>query len=115
MFFSLQILREIVVRGEHSSLNVCHVPFHVREDVGLLQSVSWILIEKVLMPRQYMLHQAVFVTRSVRAERALELWIDPALEIVMPLQMVFMLVSFPAGGASVLEHRYDRMVLGLVG
>jgi len=36
---------------------------------------------------------------------ALELRIDSALEIMMPLQMVFMLVSFSARDAGMFEYR----------
>lgn len=59
----------------------------------------------MLMTRQYVLHQAVFVSGPVWTKGALELRIDPALEIVMTLQVVFVLVSFAAGDAGVLEYR----------
>lgn len=63
------------------------------------------------MPRQDVLHQAVLVPRPVRAERALELGVDPALEVVVPLQVVLVFVGLPAGGAGVLEHRHRGVLV----
>lgn len=57
------------------------------------------------MPREHMLHQTVLVSGPVRAESALELWIDATFEIVVPLQMVLVLVRFPASDTGVLENR----------
>lgn len=54
------------------------------------------------MPRQYVLHQAVLVSGPVRAEGALELGIDPALEVMVTLQMVLVLVGFAAGDTCML-------------
>lgn len=71
----------------------------------LLMTILRILFQEMLMTRQYMLHQAVLVPGPVWAKGALELRIDPALEIVMPLQMVFMLVSFAAGDTGMFEYR----------
>lgn len=80
----LQVLREIVIRGEHCPLNV-NVPLDVGKSVHLLQSITRILVVKVLVSGQYMFHQAVLVSGPMRAESALELGIDAAFEIVMPL------------------------------
>lgn len=95
-----------MIGDEHGALNLA---MDVQQ---LLRPVLRVLIEKVLVPGQYVLHQAVLVPGPVRAERALELWIDPALEIVVPLQVVLVLVGLPAGGARVLQRR-GSWVLGL--
>ena len=100
-----------MIGGEHGSLNV-HVTLDIGKGVHLLQSIARILIEKMLMSGQYMLHQAILVSRSMWAESAFELWIDAAFEIVMPLQMMLMLVRFAAGGTGMLEYR-NRRILGL--
>lgn len=62
------------------------------------------------MSRQYVLNQTILVPSSVRTKRAFELWIDAALEIVMPLQMMFVFVRFAAGSAGMLEHRNHRIL-----
>lgn len=72
---------------------------------NLLMSILRILFQEMLMARQYVLHQAVLVSGPVWTKGALELRIDPAFEIVVPLQMVLVLVSFAAGDAGMLEYR----------
>lgn len=74
---------------------------------NLLVTILRILFQEMLMTRQYVLVKAVLVSGPVWTKGALELRIDPALEIVMPLQMVFVLVSFAAGDAGMLEYRNE--------
>lgn len=62
------------------------------------------------MPRQNVLHQAVLVPSPVRAKGALELGIDTALEVVMPLQMVFVFVRLPAGCTGMFKCRTSGIV-----
>jgi len=72
---------------------------------NLLMTILRILFQEMLMTRQYVLHQAVLVSGPVWTKGALELRVDTALEIVMPLQMMLVLVSFAAGDAGMLEYR----------
>jgi len=57
------------------------------------------------MPRQHVFCQAVLVSGSMRTKGALELGIDPALEVVMTLQVVFVFVSLAANDTGMLEGR----------
>lgn len=101
----LKVLREII--------NIEHIgPLHGKIHFGvgvrfvnLVTAVLRVLLEEVLMPRQYMLHQAILVSGSMRTKCTFELWIDPAFEVVMTLQVVFVLVSLAASDAGVLVHR----------
>lgn len=107
----LEVLCEIVVRAEHASLRVeTRVAVDLAVKGLLVGAVLRVLLEEMLMASQYMLHQAVLVPGPVRAEGALELWIDPALEVVVTLQVVLVLVGFAAGHAGVLERQH---VLGV--
>ena len=59
----------------------------------------------MLMARQYVFHQAILVSGSVWTKGAFELRVDSTLEIVMPLQMVLVLVSFAAGDTGMFGYR----------
>lgn len=94
-----------MIRWEHGRLNL---PVHVQH---LLVAVLRVLVEEMLMPGEDMLHQTVLVPGPMWTERALKLRVDSTFEVVVPLQVVFVLVRFPAGGAGMLEHRGGRVLL----
>jgi hypothetical protein len=100
----LKVLRKII-NIEH--IGPLHGKIHFGVGVRLINLVTGVrvLLEEVLMPRQYVFHQAILVSGSMRAKCTFELRIDPALEIVMTLQVVFVLVSLAASDAGVLVHR----------
>jgi len=102
----LKILRKIGINIERIGFLRMKIHFAIGMCLeNLLMTILRILFQEMLMARQYVLHQAVLVSGPMWTKGALELRIDSALEIVMPLQMVFMLVSFSAGDAGMFEYR----------
>lgn len=63
------------------------------------------------MPSQYMFHQAIFVSSTMRTKSTLELGIDAAFKIVMPLQVMFVLVRLAACTTGMFET--DENVIGV--
>ncbi|KAI4473522.1 hypothetical protein M0804_015299 [Polistes exclamans] len=73
-----------------------------------------VLIEKMLMTCQYVFGQAILVSGTVFAKVARKFRFDAAFEIVMPLQMMLVFVTFPAGLAVEEVEEEEEVVVVVV-